>query len=121
MFTPQDFAMNKHIRKRPSAALLSLLLSGLMLTGAFAQQTSGAGSSQSGASDASKGSTMTGGAEAKPTDQGTPGGTAAPEQSSTGTSGTSGASDASKGSTMTGGAEAKPTDQATPGAGQGKQ
>jgi hypothetical protein len=101
--------MTKQFIKRPSATLSLLLLTGILSAGAFAQQNPGT----SGTSDANQGNTMSGGSEAKPTDQATPGGMQSSGQS--GTAGTSGTSDPNKGNMMTGGSEGQQTDQATPG------
>ncbi len=75
---------------------------------AFSQSASNQGTTSGTSTGSGQANTLTGGAEAAPTDQATP----APSSGTGGTSSMSGSS--GKANTLTGGAEGAPTDQATP-------
>ncbi|SNT35435.1 hypothetical protein SAMN06265795_12817 [Noviherbaspirillum humi] len=80
----------RHGCRRPLLIAVSVLLAACAQGGSRVGQATGSGG----------GSSLTGGAEAAPTDQATPR--------------SSGGSPGAAGSTLTGGAEGAPTDQATP-------
>jgi len=106
--------MDQHNVPGRAKVLLALVSSAAFLVVGCAQP--GAGGRQGPGSSTGSASTLTGGAEARPTDQATPGATGA-GQGGGATTGSSATSGTGRASTLTGGSEAAPTDQSTPGAG----
>jgi hypothetical protein len=105
--------MDQHSVSGRTKALLALISTTAFLVTGCAQTEMGR--RQGAGSATGTPSTLTGGAEAQPTDQGTPRGAAGSGPSNGGMPGSSGTSSTSRGNALTGGAEGAPTDQSTPG------
>ena len=104
------------ISKSAGLLVLAVGLNGTFIaSSAFAQPASSQGTTSGSGTGSGQANTLTGGAEAAPTDQATPGPSSGTGASSS-MSGSSG-----KANTLTDGAEGAPTDQGTPSPATGKQ